>query len=222
MEKLLIAEYKPFSPHVGRISNEPIEQFLQRIAQVNPWMIGIYVDERWAGSYALLGRALNSSYWPIVALGTNVNGYMATKAGAEWALTKDVHEGQLDQFTIYEATDADDPGITLDRVFINNRDPETGEVDKEKAKKACEKIEDNSAFIIVGGGYQSIEDEDIPERANAVMIGTGLQNIQGPPRRVAKKRREDIIAEIWGNKHPDEAERPPDNPFVEDGPYEER
>lgn len=229
MEKLLIAEYKPFSPYVGRISNETIEQFMDRMSRFNPWMISIIVDERWAGSYQLLGRALAVSYWPVMAKGKDVNAPLAVKAGAEWALSYDYHEAQIDgDFLLFEVKEDDDQdtianGLGLKRVLINNRNMQTGNIDMDFAKKCCEHIEHDDAFVIVGSGYKNIEDPNIPERANAVLIGTEFQNVEPRPRavrrggRIRPANREEREAEdlnaIFEVPHPDEGrpeEEPPD------------
>lgn len=215
MEKLLIAEYKPYSPHVGRITDESVEQFLDRINDVKPWMISIIVDERWGGTYRLLQRAVNYSYWPVMAKGLNVSFEMALKIGAEWVLTYDVQDAQLaEQYAIFEISPEKEEEIEkvdhVKRVLINNRNNHTGDVDKDFAKRVCEKIEDHhDTFVVVGSGYSSIEDSDVPERANAVLIGTELQaiNMRQPQPNDNRRRPKGIDAIVFDG--PEEAAEEP-------------
>src|SRR6185295_2266628 len=103
MDKLFIAEYKPFTPHEGRVSQEHIADFIDRMTHKagDIWMLSVYTDERWMGSYHLLASALGRSWWPVMARGTNVYGPMVVKAGGEWYVTHDMHD-EADPFAIYE------------------------------------------------------------------------------------------------------------------------
>lgn len=177
----LIAEYKPFSPYSGAVHDFDVDLFLNKIVNypITPYMLSIIVDERWGGSYKMLERVANQISLPILAKGLSI-GYdgdeRAFKLGAEWTLSYGLG-GEFNLVELHQHTGLKKKewGHIHRRVLLNNRDLETGKVDKDYAKRTCEDyFDDTDLFVVVGSGYTGLDDPDIPDRADAVLIGTHL------------------------------------------------
>lgn len=175
----VIAEYKRKSPWDGELTNESVEDVVQRY-DANPdiWGVSIVVDERWGGSMGDIVRARLVTSKPILVKASHELYFRWGAEGqkANFALTHNARRAFLDPGCMWLEvhrpselpTDKRDMPLV---VVANNRDIRTGKL-VEGAADAVRRAVPPGTLVCAASGYQRVK--DVPDEFDFALIGTAM------------------------------------------------
>ncbi len=172
----IIAEVKTLSPFGWR-SDKSWDELFELANEIGD-IISVHTDPRWGGSFELIKEARKMTSKPILAKGihaVDTDIELALQSGADYVLVvgrkPKIHLDKciIEPNSLYELSDL--PNDT--KAVWNSRDLTTGGLKKDTFDDAREVF---SGWLCQASNISS--PKDISKRADAVLIGTHLENFK--------------------------------------------